>query len=89
MRSTLKRVAHPSGNNLKNPSKKQKQKGKTKGDQMQLTCFVCKRYKKIYSYISTATCAHCGTAVCMKIDRSNEHPDRVGTCLHEHLNTGN
>jgi hypothetical protein len=87
-RATLKRVAHSSGNNLKNSSKKLKQKGKTKGDQMQLTCFVCKRYKKAYSY-TTATCAHCGTAVCMEIDRSKEHPDRIGTRLHEHLNTGN
>jgi hypothetical protein len=85
-KANMKRVVDRAGNNTKNPTKKQKTKGMEKGSQKQLTCFVCRRYKKQYSY-TTATCAHCRTPVCMDIDRSKDHPDRVGSCLHEHLNT--
>ena len=87
-KNSLKRVADQAGNSMKTLTKKQKIKGRHKGCWMQLTCIVCKRYKKEYSYTTAATCPHCGTAICMEIDRSKKHPDRIGTCFHEHLNTG-
>jgi hypothetical protein len=86
-RVLLKQVANTSGVSNKKWKKKQRQEGRKKVSLKQASCYVCRRYKKEYSY-TMQTCVYCGTPVCM-IDWSKEHPLRVGSCLHEHLNSPN
>ena len=76
---TLKRVADNTGNARKHVTGQQRGK-RTYGSSKQQTCYVCRKYKKKYSY-AVGKCPRCGTCLCL----SMRYDGRPLSCLEEHL----
>ena len=83
----LVRITDSDGNTSREPTEKQKNKGKTVGNPITLNCFVCRRYllHGVQKQQTTSWwCCHCYMPLC-RTNRSCEGTKRSLTCLDEHL----
>jgi DDE_Tnp_1-like zinc-ribbon len=84
----LARIVNKDGDTHRPLTDKERQKGKTMGAPVVLTCYICRRYLKQGKNIQQQTsfwCRKCHMPLC-KVDRSDSNNKRTMSCLSEHLN---